>query len=140
MKEKGTNPSVVLNRKARYDYNLGEELTVGMVLTGREVRQIRDARAQLRGSYVTLRAGELWLLGLTLGSETAVSIKLLATKKQILSLTQKKQSEGITLVPTKLLPLKRHIKLVISVAKGKKKYDKRETIKKRDLSRYEKTN
>ena len=133
--KKAKNPAtVVVNRRAHYDYQLGEKLEVGMVLTGAQVRLIRDRHAQLKGTYVTIRNHELWLLGLTLGSETAENIKLLATKKQIVSLEREKQS-GSTIVPVELHPLKRHIKLIIAPGKGKKEYDKRQTIKGRDLDR-----
>lgn len=133
--KKAKNPAtVVVNRRAHYDYQLGEKLEVGMVLTGAQVRLIRDRHAQLKGTYVTIRNHELWLLGLTLGSETAENIKLLATKKQIVSLEREKQS-GSTIVPVELHPLKRHIKLIIAPGKGKKEYDKRQAIKGRDLDR-----
>lgn len=133
--KKAKNPAtVVVNRRAHYDYQLGEKLEVGMVLTGAQVRLIRDRHAQLKGTYVTIRNHELWLLGLTLGSETTENIKLLATKKQIASLEREKQS-GSTIVPVELHPLKRHIKLIIAPGKGKKEFDKRQTIKGRDLDR-----
>jgi SsrA-binding protein len=134
MKKKKSNPAVVTNARAGYDYHLSDALEVGMVLNGSQVRMIRDHHAQLRGTYVTIRNGELWLLGLTLGSETTENIKLLATRKQIEFLQRQKQA-GLTVVPTKLLPLGRRIKLVIAVGKGKKEYDKRQTIKNRDLDR-----
>ena len=134
MKKKRVSDLVTVNRKARFDYILGDELTVGMVLNGPEVRLIRDHHVQLKGSYVTIRNGELWLYGLTLGADTAQNIKLLATKKQITALEREKVA-GSTIVPVKLLGGSRHIKLVIAVGKGKKKYDKRETIKKRDIER-----
>ena len=134
MKKKRVSDSVTVNRKARFDYVLGDELKVGMVLTGLEVRAIRDHHVQLKGSFVTLRAEELWLNNLTLGAETARNIKLLATRKQIAALMREKVA-GSTIVPVRLLGGGRHIKLVIAVGKGKKKYDKRETIKKRDLDR-----
>ncbi len=134
MKKKKTPDLVTVNRRAHYDYQLGEELVVGMSLTGPEVRLIRDHHVQLKGSYVTIRNGELWLYGLTLGAETAENIRLLATRKQIEGLERAKVA-GSTIVPVKLLGGGRHIKLVIAVGKGKKKYDKRETIKKRDIKR-----
>lgn len=134
MKKAKNLATVVVNRRAHYDYQLGEKLEVGMVLTGAQVRLIRDRHAQLKGTYVTIRNHELWLLGLTLGSETTENIKLLATKKQIASLEREKQS-GSTIVPVELHPLKRHIKLIIAPGKGKKEYDKRQTIKGRDLDR-----
>ena len=134
MKKVKSSPTVVVNRRAHYDYHLGDDLEVGLCLTGPQVRLIRDHHAQLKGTYVTIRRGELWLVGLTLGSETATDIKLLATKKQI-SMLLRQKSQGFTIVPVKLLPAKRHIKLVIATGKGKKNYDKRQSIKKRDLDR-----
>lgn len=134
MKKVKSSPTVVVNRRAHYDYHLGDDLEVGLCLTGPQVRLIRDHHAQLKGTYVTIRRGELWLVGLTLGSETATDIKLLATKKQI-SMLLRQKSQGFTIVPVKLLPTKRHIKLVIAIGKGKKNYDKRQSIKKRDLDR-----
>ena len=123
-----------MNARARYDYVLGDELTTGMALTGPEVRSIRDHHVQLKGSFVTILNGELWLNNLTLGADTARNIKLLATRKQIAALERAKV-DGSTIVPVKLLGGTRHIKLVIAVGKGKKKYDKREVIKKRDIER-----
>lgn len=134
MKKKKTPDMVTVNRKAHFDYALGDELMTGMSLAGSEVRAIRDHHVQLKGSFVTIRNGELWLNNLTLGAETARNIKLLATKKQIEALEREKVA-GSTIVPVKLLGGGRHIKLVIAVGKGKKKYDKRETIKKRDIER-----
>lgn len=132
--KKKTASNVTVNRKARYDYTLGDELTCGMSLLGPEVRLIRDHHVQLKGSFVTVRRGELWLNNLTLGSEVARNIRLLATKKQILTLDRARQ-DGYTIVPLRLLAGGRHIKLVIATGKGKKKYDKRRTIKGRDLDR-----
>lgn len=134
MKKKKVADSVTVNRKARFDYVLGDELICGMALAGPEVRSIRDHHVQLKGSFVTIRNNELWLNNLTLGADTARNIKLLATRKQISALLEEKVA-GSTIVPVKLLGGGRHIKLVIAVGKGKKKYDKRETIKKRDIER-----
>ena len=134
MKKKKVSDSVTVNRRAHFDYTLGEELSCGMVLAGPEVRSIRDHHVQLKGSFVTIRNGELWLNNLTLGADTARNIKLLATRKQIKAM-EKEKIAGSTIVPVKLLGGSRHIKLVIAVGKGKKKYDKRETIKKRDIDR-----
>ena len=134
MKKAKTPASVTLNRRARFDYELGEEISCGMMLTGPEVRLIRDHHVQLRGSFVTLRNGELWLNNLTLGADTARTLKLLATKKQLRNLARAPQ-DGLQLVPVRLLAGGRYIKLVIALAHSKKKYDKRETIKKRDIER-----
>lgn len=134
MKKKKVSDFTTVNRKARFDYQLGDELVAGMVLSGDEVRSIRDHHVQLKGAFVTIRNGELWLNNLTLGADTARNIKLLATKKQI-SAFEKQKVAGYTIVPVKLLGGGRHIKLVIALGRGKKKYDKRETIKKRDIAR-----
>lgn len=134
MKKKKISDSVTVNRKAKFDYILGDDVSVGMVLTGPEVRLIRDHHVQLKGSFVTIRNGELWLNNLTLGADTARNIKLLATRKQI-DVLEREKVAGSTIVPVKLLGGGRHIKLVIAIGKGKKKYDKRETIKIRDIER-----
>lgn len=134
MKKKKVPDSVTVNRRAHFDYQLGDELSCGMSLSGDEVRLIRDHHVQLKGSFVTIRGGELWLNNLTLGADTARNIRLLATRKQIAALEREKVA-GSTIVPVKLLGGGRYIKLVIAVGKGKKKYDKRETIKKRDIDR-----
>lgn len=126
--------NVVVNRRAGFDYQLLDSLEVGMALSGPEVRQIRDHHAQLKGSYVELRNGQLTLNHLTLGSETARNIPLLATKKQIIGLERAKM-DGVAIVPVKLFFDRRYIKLLISTGKGKKKYDKRNTIKNRDYER-----
>ncbi len=134
MKKKKLPDSVTVNRRAHFDYQLGEELSCGMTLSGDEVRLIRDHHVQLKGSFVTIRNSELWLNNLTLGADTTRNIKLLATRKQIAALEREKVA-GSTIVPVKLLGGGRYIKLVIAVGKGKKKYDKRETIKRRDIDR-----
>lgn len=136
----------ILNRRARYDYELSDELKVGIVLSGPEVRAARDGHIQLKGSFVTIRKNELWLNNASFslklqkkGEPAARTIdteprKLLATRKQIDSLEANKQS-GMSIVPTKLLTSGNHIKLIIALGKGKKSYDKRETIKRRDQDR-----
>lgn len=134
MKKKKTSDNVTVNRKARYDYILGDELSVGMALAGPEVRLIRDHHVQLKGSFVTIRNSELWLNNLTLGADTSRNIKLLATRKQISALEREKVA-GSAIVPVRLIGGGRYIKLIIAVGKGKKKYDKREAIKKRDIER-----
>lgn len=132
---KQKNPhTTIVNRRAHYDYTLGDNLSVGLVLTGSEVRTIRDHHVQLKGSFVTIHQNELWLNNLTLGAETVRNIKLLATKKQIKEFMKAKVI-GMNIVPIKLLTGSRHIKLIIALGKGKKKYDKRETIKQRDILR-----
>lgn len=144
-RKKQHQASAIVNRRASFDYQLEDELTVGIALTGREVRAARDGRVQLKGSFVTIRHGELWLnnasFSLTLNEKTGQSTtvdtsprKLLAHRKQIEAMDREKQT-GLTIVPLRLLTRGRHIKLVIALGKGKKRYDKRQTIKRRDQER-----
>lgn len=144
-KKKQLTSQAIVNRRASFDYALGDELTTGIVLTGRETRAARDGRVQLKGAFVTIRNNELWLnnasFSLALNSkgehDTAVDTsprKLLASRRQIDGLTTQKQA-GMSLVPLRLLTKGRYIKLVIAVGKGKKNYDKRQAIKKRDQER-----
>lgn len=143
-KKKAAPPSAILNRRARFDYELGDELVAGLVLTGPEVRAARTGAIGLKGAFVTLRNGALWLNNAsftlpstTEGRVTAVDTsprKLLAHQKQIEALQESKQT-GMTIVPVRLLTAGRYIKLVIALGKGKKNYDKRQTIKKRDQER-----
>ncbi len=138
--------TAILNRRARFDYELGESLSVGMELTGQEVRAARDGHVQLKGSFVSVRNGELWLNNASFslklnekGNANARSIdtqprKLLAKKKEIEHLIAKKD-QGMTIVPLKMVTSGHYIKLVIALGKGKKTYDKRETIKRRQQDR-----
>jgi len=145
-KKPKSTPTSIVNRRARFDYELGEDLVVGLSLTGLETRAARDGHVQLKGSFVTVRSGELWLNNASFslklnqrGEPGARTIdteprKLLAHRKQIDTLAARKK-DGLTIIPTKLLTAGRYIKLVIALGKGKKNYDKRETLKRRDQMR-----
>lgn len=144
-KKKPVKARAIVNRRATFDYALGDELVTGVSLTGREARAARDGRVQLKGSFVTVRNNELWLnnasfsLVLNTKNESDTSVdtsprKLLAKRREIDELADRKQS-GMTIVPLKLLTQGRHIKLVIALGKGKKNYDKRNSIKLRDQER-----
>lgn len=147
-KPKAKKPAThaVINRRARFDYELGEEIVAGLVLTGPEVRAARDGHIQLKGAFVSLRNDELWLNNASFslrlnvrGQANSKSVdtsarKLLASRKQIDRFAAAKQ-QGLTIVPTKLLTNGRFIKIVIALGRGKKRYDKRETIKRRDQDR-----
>jgi SsrA-binding protein len=137
--------ATVLNRRARYDYELRDEFSVGIMLSGREVKAARTGQVSLKGSYVTVRAGELWLNNASFSvlhtepGKTTRTIetnprKLLANKKEIAQMTAAKD-QGLTIVPLSMSTRTRFIKLKIATAKGKKEYDKRETIKRRDQDR-----
>ncbi len=145
MTKKSNQPNIV-NRRARFDYELGEEIVVGIELTGPEVRAVRDHHAQLKGAFVTIKDNELWLNNASFSlknhqpnSQEAHTVdtrqrKLLAHRKQIDNLASAKTA-GMTILPIKLLTTGRLIKLVIATGKGKKKYDKRQTLKRRDDER-----
>ena len=136
-------PSTIINRRARFDYQLGEEVVAGLILTGPEVRAAREGHVQLKGAFVSLRGGELWLnnasfslkinqRGLASARTVDTTVrKLLVSRRQIEHFMAAKQ-QGMTIVPTKLLTNGKYIKIVIALGKGKKNYDKRQTIKRRD--------
>ncbi len=139
-------PKSIVNRRAKFDYALDDELVVGVTLTGPETRAARDGHVQLKGAFVSIKDNELWLNNTSFslklnekGKIGARSIdtsprKLLAKRKQIDDLYAKKQA-GMSIVPIKLLTGGRFIKVVIALGKGKKNYDKRETMKRRDQER-----
>lgn len=144
-KSKKPKQSAIVNRRASFDYALEDELTVGMVLAGNEVRAARDGLVQLKGSYVSIKDGELWLNNASFSlklnqkggeqkSVDSTAKKLLASKKQIEALEAKRKS-GMSIIPVRLLNRGRFIKLVIALGKGKKKYDKRESLKRRQSQR-----
>ncbi len=145
-KKKSKISSGIVNRRAKFDYALDDELVVGIALTGLETRAARDGHVQLKGSFVSVRDNELWLNNASFslklnekGVAGARSIdtsarKLLAKRKQIDDFYARKQS-GMSIVPLKLLTKGRFIKVVIALGKGKKNYDKRETLKRRDQER-----
>lgn len=144
MKKKRPNqPKQITNRRARYDYELGDSLVVGIVLTGAETKALRLGHGQLRGSYVTVKDDELLLLNATINGTRGIPIsesdqtrsrKLLAKHREIAALIEAKQ-QGRTLVPLEILTSGRFVKVRIAVGKGKRQYDKRETLKKRDETR-----
>ena len=133
------------NKKARFDYEILEKFQAGLVLNGQEVKSIKSGRIQLAGSYVVARGEELFLLGATIPPYQANnapadynperSRKLLLNKKEITYLLGKVQERGLTLVPLRVYTMKAKIKLEFGLGKGKREYDKREKIKKRDADR-----
>jgi SsrA-binding protein len=136
--------TVATNRKAYHNYHLGESVEAGMVLTGTEIKSIRDGRVNLGDAYVRPEAGELWLLnahiaryeaGSYLSHEPRRPRKLLLHRKQIDSLTSKLLEKGFTLVPLKLYIKDGIAKIEVALAKGKRLYDKRESIIRRETER-----
>jgi SsrA-binding protein len=145
MKKKGAKqqPKQITNRRARHDYELGDSMVVGVSLTGRETKALRMGHGQLQGAYVNVKDDELWLINATIHGTNGIPIsdsektrtrKLLAKRREIKHLIEAKQ-QGRTIVPLELLTGGRYIKLRIAIGKGKKAYDKRQTLKARDTSR-----
>lgn len=139
-KKKPNQQKTISNRRARHDYALDDSFLVGIVLTGAETKALRHGRGQLRGAYVTVKDQELWLINATISALPGVPIeeadqtrtrKLLAKRKEIDKLISLKQ-QGQTIVPLEILTRGRYIKLRVAAGRGKKQYDKRQTLKARD--------
>jgi len=133
----------IVNRRARFDYELGDSLVVGLELTGAETKSLRMGHGQLRGAYVTVKDNQIWLLNATINGTAGVPVsesdqirtrRLLAKRREINALVEAKQ-QGKTIVPLELLTQGRFIKLRIAIGKGKKQYDKRQVLKRRDENR-----
>ncbi len=134
----------ILNRKARHDYFIEDEFECGIVLTGTEIKSIREGSCNIGDSYAIIRNGEIYILNMFIGiykegnifnHEEKRTRKLLMHKKEILKLNDKIKLEGFTLIPLKVYFNKNRAKVLIGLCKGKKNYDKRETIKERDIKR-----
>jgi SsrA-binding protein len=142
-KSKQNTTKTIRNKRASFDYDLGDSVVAGLVLSGAETKALRLGHGHLRGAYVTVRDGELWLLNATITGFNGVKLeeeeqtrsrKLLLKKREIDELIESK-NQGKTIVPIELLTKGRYIKVRISAGTGKKRYDKRETIKRRDQDR-----
>lgn len=134
----------ILNRKARYDYEIEDTYEAGIVLTGTEIKSIRMGKVNIKDSYAIIRNNEIYLLnthislyeeGNRFNHDEDRTRKLLLHKKEILKLKDKLEIEGYTLVPLKIYFVKNKAKVLIGLAKGKKNYNKKETIKERDIQR-----
>ena len=135
---------ITVNRKARHDYHIQESFEAGVVLKGSEIKSIRAGRVNLSDAYARPENGELWLYNSHIASYDAASYnthdpkrprKLLLHRKEIDDLAGKVTQKGLTLVPLKLYIKHGVAKIELGVAKGKKLYDKRETIARRDAER-----
>lgn len=132
------------NRKAKYDYQIFDTYEAGIVLTGTEIKSIRQGNCNLKDSYVVIKKEEAYIINMHISHyeegnifnhEETRTRKLLLHKKEILKLNDKIKINGYTLIPIKLYFQKNKAKLLIGLAKGKKSYDKRESIKERDVNR-----
>jgi len=138
-------PVLLENRKAFFDYEILETFEAGLELRGWEVKSLKGGRGNLAGSRVIIRGGEIFLVGLDIppyqpenepkNFEKERTIKLLLRKKEINSLEGKLAQKGLTMVPTKLYTKNGRIKIGLALVKGKKKFEKRESIKKRETQR-----
>ena len=134
----------ILNRKAKYNYFIEDEYECGIELFGNEVKSIREGTCKIKDSYAVIRKGEVYFInmfvktyektGAFIKDETRTR-KLLLHKKEILKLRDKIDKEGFTLIPLKIYFKNNKVKVLLGLCQGKKNYDKRETIKERDIKR-----
>ena len=136
---------IASNRKAYHDYFIDEKIEAGLVLTGTEIKSVRDGRVNLRDSYARIEGGEAWLWNAHISAYSNAggyfnhvptrNRKLLLHKSQIRRLQQKTQAKGLTLVPLRIYMKNGKAKLEVGIARGKKLYDKRDALAERDANR-----
>jgi SsrA-binding protein len=143
VKAKKSQTKRITNKRAVFDYNLGDSFVAGLVLTGAETKALRLGHGHLRGAYVTVKDNELYLLNATITGFNGVKLdeteqtrsrKLLMKRKEINQLLEAKK-QGKSIIPTELLTGGQYIKLRLALGTGKKLYDKRQVIKARDQER-----
>ena len=137
--------SVIQHKRAYFDFEILETFEAGISLLGTEVKSIRNGQGKLDGAYVIIRGKEAFLVGASIPAFQKKNVsasydperprKLLLTQKELAELEQKSEKQGLTIVPIKLYNKKSKLKLEIAIARGKKKYDKRQSIKERDTNR-----
>lgn len=132
---------IATNRKARHDYLIEDTFEAGLVLTGSEIKSIRAGQVNLRDSYATFRDGELWLINVHIAPYHQASYanheprrdrKLLLHRREINRLTGKLQEKGLTLIPLQIYFKNKWAKVELGLARGKRLYDKRQTMRERD--------
>jgi SsrA-binding protein len=135
---------IVSNRKARHDYQIIEVLETGIALRGTEVKSLRKRNANLQDSYAMVKNGELWLFGLHISPYEQGNInnhdpvrtrKLLVQKKEMRKLFSRISEQGLSLIPLSMYFKGPYAKVELAIARGKRSYDKRESIKKREAER-----
>ena len=136
--------TVTINRKARRDYEILEAFEAGMMLTGTEVKSLRDGRMNLKDSYAKVENGEVFLVNAHISPYSHGNVqnhdplrqrKLLLHRSEIKRLTGKTEEKGLTLIPLKVYFVRGRAKVELGLARGKREYDKREAIKRRDADR-----
>ena len=144
MGEKEEVQVLATNRQAFHDYFIEEKVEAGIALLGTEVKSLREGRANLKDGYAMVRQGEVWLLNCHISPYSHGNLnnhdplrerKLLLHREEIRRLDRKRRISGLTLVPLRLYVRKGRIKVELGLARGKKLYDKREAIRRRDLDR-----
>ena len=144
MPERDTEKDVAVNRRAYHDYFIDEKYEAGVMLTGTEIKSVRNGRANLRDGYVRIDNGEAWLenvhispyaQGNLMNQEPLRPRKLLLHRKEISSLIGKVKQKGYTLIPLRVYIARNRAKVEIGLARGKRQYDKREAIAARDAKR-----
>ncbi|CCZ56773.1 ssrA-binding protein [Clostridium sp. CAG:762] len=134
----------IINRKAKFDYFTYETYEAGIVLTGTEIKSVRNGKANIKDSYAIIRDDEAYLLnahislykeGSSFNHEEQRTRKLLLHKKEILKIKNKLDIEGYTLIPLKMYFKGEKLKVLLGVCKGKKNYDKKQSLKERDIMR-----
>ena len=144
MKAKGNRAPISTNRKAFHDYFIHETYEAGIVLTGTEVKSIRQGRVNLRDSFVRIQGSEIWLWnthispyeqGNRFNQDPLRTRKLLLHRKEINKIHSLVQTKGYTIIPLKLYIKNGYAKLLIGVAKGKKNYDKRHVLKQKEANK-----
>jgi SsrA-binding protein len=137
--------ALITHKRAYFDYDILDTFEAGISLLGTEVKSLRGGQGKLDGAYVVIRGGEALLVGASIPAFQKKNVSpsydperprtLLLTQKEIAELEQKSEKQGLTIVPIKLYNKGRLLKLEIGIARGKKKQDKRESIKERDTNR-----
>ena len=138
-------PTLAINKKARFDYEILDKLEGGLKLTGAEVKSVKAGHVQLKGAFLHIQGKELWLKGAFISAYKPAGTqadykadrdrKVLVHRRELNRLIGKKSQEGLTLIPLSIYTKGDLVKLEFGVARGKKQYEKRETIKKRDVQR-----
>ncbi len=149
MAKESEEKNITVNRKARHEYAILQTYEAGIVLVGTEVKALRQGKANLVDSYAALKDGEVWLYGAHISvyeqgninnHEPTRTRKLLLNKSEIKKLIGKVKEKGLTLIPLRLYFRNGKVKVELALAKGKKVYDKREAIAKRDMKRDQERN
>lgn len=134
----------ILNRKAKHDYFIEEEYEAGLVLTGTEIKSIRNGKANIKDSYAIIKDGEAYILNMHISKydegnifnhEETRTRKLLLNKREIYKMRDAVEKAGYTLIPLKIYFKGNYAKVLVGVAKGKHNYDKRESLKEKDIKR-----